>query len=90
MNIQANETAAAPVVGKKRRKRRVIKLSVTEEVIRSLPEGVTYNDPNKKPAKSSSKAAAAAAAAASKEENKDGDIVTVGEFTVNLAVVDKD
>ena len=84
MSMQSSEAAAPPIVGKKRRKRRVIKLSVTEDVIRSLPEGVTYNDPNKKPAKSSSKAAAC------KEENKEGDIVTVGEFTVNLAVVDKD
>ena len=63
----------------------MIKLNVTEDVVKSLPEGVTWNDPNKKPVKG-----AKVGSIMSIEDGKDGDIVNVGEFTVNLAVVDKD
>ena len=70
---------------KKRRNRKFVKLNVTEELINSLPEGVSYIEPAEQDKKKD-----VDLSDEDDDESKDGDIVDVGEFRVNLAVVDKD
>ena len=52
MDDLGKNNVAEVQVEKKRRKRRVIMLDVTEDVIKSLPKGVTYHEPSKSGKKS--------------------------------------